>query len=87
MNTFRLTVSTPDGSAFEGSAEALFVRGSEGDLAILAGHIPFVTGVKEGVCRIKPDGEAEISAEIKGGLLSVSEGGSAVLLTSSFAKK
>ena len=87
MNTFRLIVSTPDGASFEGSAEALFVRGSEGDLAILAGHIPFVTGVKEGVCRIKPEDGAEISAEIKGGLLSVSEGGSAVLLTSSFAKK
>jgi len=47
MNTFKLTVSTPDGNAFSGYAQALFVRGSEGDLAVLANHAPLVTSVKE----------------------------------------
>lgn len=84
MNTFKLTVSTPDGNVFEGEAEALFVRGTEGDLAVLANHAPFVTAVKECTCRIVPDGKDEISREIKGGLLSVSDGGDTILLTTSF---
>ena len=84
MNTFKLTVSTPDGNSFEGPAEALFVRGTEGDLAVLADHAPLVTAVKDCVCRIIPEDGDEISAEIKGGLLNVSEGGDTILLTTSF---
>ena len=86
MNTFELTVSTPDGNAYEGDAEALFVRGSEGDLAVLANHAPLVTAVKEGECRIVR-GDDEIKAEIKAGLLSVSDGGSTILLTTSFNRE
>ena len=84
MNTFKLTVSTPDGNSFDGSAAALFVRGSEGDLAVLASHAPFVTSVKECECRILTEDGDEIKAEIKGGILSVSEGGETTLLTTSF---
>ena len=87
MNTFRLTVSTPDGNRFDGDAEAIFLRGSEGDLAILSGHAPLVTAVMECVCRIiDKDGE-EIAADIKGGLLNVSEDGRTILLTTTFDVK
>ncbi len=84
MNTFRLTVSTPDGNKFSGIAAALFVRGTEGDLAVLANHAPLVTAVKECVCRIVPEDGDEIEADIKGGILNVSEGGETILLTTSF---
>ena len=87
MNTFKLTVSTPDGKRFEGDAVALLVRGTEGDLAVLASHAPFVTAVKECVCRIYTEDEKEICADINGGLLSVSEGGDTILLTTSFQIK
>ncbi len=57
MNTFPLTVASPDGNLFHGEAVQLTLRGSEGDLAVLAGHIPFITAVKPGACRILlPDG-------------------------------
>ena len=88
MNSFKLKVSTPDGNAFEGEADALFLRGSEGDLAVLAGHAPIITSVKGGVCRILPAGkDYEIEAEIKSGLLNVSDGGDTILLTTSFEQK
>ena len=48
MNTFTLTVATPDGNRFQGEAVGLFVRGAEGDLAVLAGHTPFITAVQAG---------------------------------------
>ena len=74
MNTFQLTVATPDGSQFSGEAEALFVRGTEGDLAVLAGHIPFVTALKAGECRvyIGENGETIRRAQYTGGMLTVS---------------
>lgn len=71
MNTYTLTIATPDGNKFQGEAAGLFVRGAEGDLAVLAGHIPFITSVKAGKCRVHlPDGE-ERSATLDGGLLTV----------------
>jgi len=87
MNTFKLTVSTPDGNAFSGYAQALFVRGSEGDLAVLANHAPLVTSVKECVCRIITKDGDEIEAAIKGGLLSVTDGGDTILLTTAFSEE
>lgn len=73
MNTFSLTVSTPNGNLFKGEALSLFLRGTEGELAILAGHIPFITAVKPCEYRILlPDG-TEKALHTDGGLLTVSE--------------
>ena len=87
MNTFKLTVSTPDGTRFEGQAQALFLRGTEGDLAVLADHAPLLTAVKECVCRILSEDGGEISSDISGGLLSVSDGGDTILMTTTFEVK
>ena len=46
MKTFLLIISTPDGEMFNGEAVNISLRGVEGDLAVMAGHIPFVTAVK-----------------------------------------
>ena len=52
MKTYPLTVSSPDGNLFKGPVAQLILRGSEGDLAVMAGHIPFMTAVQPGACRI-----------------------------------
>ena len=52
MNTYNLIVSTPDGNVFDDKAEVLIVRGTEGELAVMAGHIPFITAVKPCECKI-----------------------------------
>lgn len=71
MNTYKLVVSTPDGNAFDGEVSMLSVRGTEGELAVMAGHIPFITAVKSGNCKIiLPDG-TEKTAETDGGILTV----------------
>ncbi len=71
MNTYRLTISTPDGNRFRDDVTALSLRGTEGDLAVLAGHIPFVTAVKPGECIVTlPDGN-ERFGKTDGGLLTV----------------
>lgn len=73
MNTFLLLISTPDGDRLNEKVYELSLRGSEGDLAILANHIPFVTAVREGVCRIGLSDGTEKNAKISSGLLSVAK--------------
>ena len=71
MNTFKLTVSSPDGNKFQGDVIKLDVRGTEGELAIMAGHIPFVTSLVEAPVNILLDDDTEMKAFAKGGLLTV----------------
>ena len=84
MNTYLLTISTPDGNLLKEQAVGLYLRGAEGDLAILANHVPFVTAVKAGDCKVElPDG-SERHARTDGGLLSVAADG-VTLLSGTFA--
>ncbi len=72
MSTFPLIISSPDGDLFRGDAEMLIVRGTEGDLAIMAGHVPFVTAVVRGRCAVvTPEGRKE--GTVEEGLLTVDE--------------
>ncbi len=71
MNAYKLIISTPDGSVFDGDAISLIVRGTEGELAVMAGHIPFITAVKPCECKIVLSGAQEKLATIGGGILTV----------------
>lgn len=73
MNTFHLLISSPDGNLFDGEAVKLSVRGIEGDLAVMAGHIPFITSVKPCECRIELADGSQQTGYTEGGLLSVSD--------------
>ena len=83
MNTFKLTVSSPDGNKFVGDVIKLDVRGTEGELAIMAGHVPFVTSLVECPCTIWLEDGEQLSATANGGLLTVSPSG-VTLLSASF---
>ena len=70
MKTFPLTISSPDGDLFRGDAEMLILRGTEGDLAVMAGHVPFVTAVVKDRCVVITE-EGRREGRIEGGLLTV----------------
>lgn len=71
MKTFRLIVSSPNGNVYEGETFMLTLRGVAGDLAILAGHIPFTTAVVPCDCKIElPSGEIKVG-RVDSGILSV----------------
>ena len=71
MKTFPLIISSPDGDLFRGDAEMLTLRGTEGDLAVMAGHIPFVTAVVRSECVVITDAEERKEGVIEEGLLTV----------------
>lgn len=83
MNKFRLTVASPDGNKFNGDIIKLDVRGTEGELAVMAGHIPFTTSVVKAPCVIWLDENTKKTASIDGGLLTVGTD-SVILLSGSF---
>ena len=85
MKTFKLRVTSPDGDSFSGDALMLVVRGVEGELAVMADHVPFVTAVKPCTVKIETEDE-DIVAEIGGGMLSVTKE-QTLLLSSSYKKK
>jgi len=86
MNSYKLKISTPDGNVFEDEVVKFDVRGLEGDLAVMAGHIPFMTALKPCDCKIMlPDGDERVGS-VAGGLLSVGTE-DVVLLTSGFKWK
>lgn len=86
MKVFNLTVSSPDGNLFKGEAVKLILSGIEGDLAVMAGHIPFVTTVKPCDCYIDLEDGTEKVGHTDGGILTVSADGT-ILLSGSFKWK
>ncbi len=73
MKSFHLQIAAPDGMRFDGEAVQISVRGIDGELAVLAGHIPFVTALKAGECRVYVDEKEIRYADYSGGMITVSD--------------
>ncbi len=73
MNTFSLTIVTPDGVQFDGQAEELVVRTTTGDMGIMAGHINCVAPLGMGMATVLAEGQKRFGACI-GGMVSVLNG-------------
>ncbi len=83
MKSFPLKITSSEGDLFCGEVQRLCVRGTEGELAVMAGHIPFVTCLQPCDCRLTlADGSKRVG-KTAGGVLTVSKTG-AVLLVSEF---
>ncbi len=83
MSTYRLMISTPDGRIFNEQAVALIVRAAEGDMAVLAGHVPMMTTLRPGACRIElPNGKTR-QGRLDNGFLTVGKD-EVILLSSTF---
>lgn len=76
MAEFNLKIVSPDGIFFDGSAWQISLRSIDGDVAIMAGHIPYLTAVGIGECRVyaKENSEPRLAA-CCGGLLNVTHDG------------
>ena len=81
MKTFPLVVSSPEGDLFRDDILKISLRGAEGDLAVMAGHIPFVSSIKPCECKIEFEDGSIKTGQTDGGLLTVS-GTEATLLSS-----
>jgi F-type H+-transporting ATPase subunit epsilon len=79
--SFHLTVVTPEGEAFDKPVDSVVLPGSEGEFGVLAGHEPFMTGLRAGTLRIQTGGE-ELVAAVGRGFAEVHEDQVSVLVGS-----
>jgi len=68
----RVAVVSPEEVLFEGEATQVITRTTEGDVAFLAGHAPFVGVLVEGETRIFVAGGEVRTFTIDGGFVEVS---------------
>ena len=73
MSSFRLQIVTPDGSLFDGQAEALRLKTSEGYVSIRAKHADYIAALDIGMVTVTENGESR-NAACGGGFLSVEKG-------------
>lgn len=86
MKSYLLKISSPEGDLFSGDVVKLSVRGTEGDLAVMAGHIPFVSYVKPCDCKIEFEDGNEKVGHLQSGVLTVSKD-KVILLSGDFIWK
>ena len=72
MKTFKLIVSTPNGNVLEKEVSMLSLRGTEGSLAVMAGHIPFITTTRAGEVKIVAQDEERVH-QASAGMLTVTK--------------
>ena len=67
-----LDIVTPEKKVFSGEVDNVYLPGTEGELGILPGHVPLVTGIEPGELRYAVNGQVEELA-IGAGFLEVSQ--------------
>lgn len=70
MSTFLLEIVTPEHVVFSQEVDSLTVRGSEGELGIMRGHIPLVTPLQVAPIVAKKGKETRLIA-VHGGFIEV----------------
>lgn len=71
MATFNLTVVSAEEKIFSGLVTSVQATGSEGELGILAGHVPLLTAIKPGIVKLTHENGNEEVIYVSGGFLEV----------------
>ncbi|MDO4431424.1 MAG: F0F1 ATP synthase subunit epsilon [Lonepinella koalarum] len=71
MATFNLTIVSAEKKIFEGVVKSVQATGLEGELGILAGHMPLLTGIKPGIVKFTLENNQEEVIYVSGGFLEV----------------
>jgi F-type H+-transporting ATPase subunit epsilon len=70
MNKMPVEIVTPERKVYENEVNMIIARGGDGDLGIMAGHVPVVTTLKVSQLRLKTDKGDQVIA-VSGGFLEV----------------
>ncbi|MGH9064894.1 MAG: ATP synthase F1 subunit epsilon [Acidimicrobiales bacterium] len=74
MATFDVEVVTPERTLLDGEAEMVTLRSAGGDIAYLAGHVPYIGAVLICVARVHRPGGAVEAVSVHGGFIEVVDG-------------
>jgi F-type H+-transporting ATPase subunit epsilon len=71
MATFTLDIVTPERKVYSGEVTFVGVKGYDGELGVMANHMPLVTPLKIGPVKIMVDGQPEQLVAVSGGFIEV----------------
>ena len=83
MREFKLGILTPSGEAFSGDVKGVFLRTTDGEVGILAGHTDYLAGVVACVVKLINAEEKSVYAFCGGGFFNMA-GGEATLIADEF---
>jgi len=83
MKTFQLEIITPEKIAFANQVRMVTVPAADGQLGILAGHVPLFTNLAEGEVKVIGENE-EFFLAIGSGYLEVAKNKTVILVTSAY---
>ncbi|MEK7109337.1 MAG: F0F1 ATP synthase subunit epsilon [Patescibacteria group bacterium] len=76
-----IVIAKVDEVLFEGEAHSMTVPGQEGEMTLLAGHMPLISTLKEGDITVRLSAGAEPRVfHVVGGVLEVRADGATVIL-------
>ena len=64
-------IITPEATLFEGTAQYIYLPGSDGGLGVLNNHAPLISSLKKGVVKVKDGAGKEHKFEVNGGTVEV----------------
>ncbi len=76
----KLTISKIDKILFAGDAESVTVPGSDGEMTILAHHMPLITTLRAGTVTVKIKDAKSETFPVISGFLEVGKEGTVILL-------
>ncbi len=79
-NYFYLTIAKIDKVIFSGKVISVNCPGTEGEMTILANHIPLITSLKEGKIRIRINEDEKKELKVKKGIMEVNKNEVIILL-------
>jgi F-type H+-transporting ATPase subunit epsilon len=75
----RVAIVSPDSEVWDGAADMVVARTTEGEIGVMPGHIPLLgVLVPNGSVRVKTGG-TEVTVSVDGGFLSVTKEGVSIL--------
>ena len=75
MTEFSLVLLSPDREWFAGPVVSVVAPGADGELGVLANHIPMVAGLKAGVATVRMADGKLLYFAVDGGVLGVQKNG------------
>ncbi len=71
MATFTLDIVTPERKVYSGQVTFVGVKGYDGELGVMANHMPLVTPLKIGPVKIMAEGQPDQIVAVSGGFIEV----------------
>jgi F-type H+-transporting ATPase subunit epsilon len=71
VSKMTVEVVTPERVVYSGQASMVIARGVQGDLGIMANHMPMVTPLKIAPVQIKVEGDKVVRMAVSGGFMEV----------------